>query len=526
MKYDFEMDLDEQSSVGKIAAQIKPGSKVLEFGPGNGRLTKHLIGAKQCEVSIVELDKELFDFVSEFAQDGFYGDIESFEWANYFEGQTFDYVLFADVLEHLVDPGATLKKVSEFLSENGEILITFPNLAHNSVMIDLFNNQLPWTSYGLLDETHNSFYTHDGFQKVFEKAGLMINIEDYLYLAVEDTELSSRYEDLPEAVRYDFKMRPFGEVYQYFFSLKKQAVPEIAQPQNSNYVKVFDLIQQTAEGEISQQIPVNNYTGENQRLTFPIAENVENVLFRFEKQPSFIEFTAEIAGEKIDFIRSNASLKTNTDCYLFDGKDVPELAVKNVAGQELTVNIHYRFIGELTQTFSEVLETVQPMMAANQELAGRIADLEKDNYQIREENAKLDHYLQTTTTRYCSLLDNEEWTIKSKRIRRTKETPKKIQAKELALCIDEKHWDEETKVLTITGWGISQADRNALSYHLSVDQSPFFDAKPIYRKEVNEAENLAENVSAGFELQILCEHERTFLIEVTAENGQIWIIEM
>ena len=58
MKYDFEMDLDEQSSVGKIAAQIKPGSKVLEFGPGNGRLTKHLIGAKQCEVSIVELEKE------------------------------------------------------------------------------------------------------------------------------------------------------------------------------------------------------------------------------------------------------------------------------------------------------------------------------------------------------------------------------------------------------------------------------------------------------------------------------------
>lgn len=114
MKYDFEMDLDEQSSVGKIAAQIKPGSKVLEFGPGNGRLTKHLIGAKQCEVSIVELDKELFDFVSEFAQDGFYGDIESFEWATYFEGQTFDYVLFADVLEHLVDPGATLKKSVNF----------------------------------------------------------------------------------------------------------------------------------------------------------------------------------------------------------------------------------------------------------------------------------------------------------------------------------------------------------------------------------------------------------------------------
>ncbi|BDP76754.1 hypothetical protein EfmAA242_09820 [Enterococcus faecium] len=44
--------------------------------------------------------------------------------------------MFADVLEHLVDPGKTLKKVREFLNEEGEILITFPNLAHNSVMID------------------------------------------------------------------------------------------------------------------------------------------------------------------------------------------------------------------------------------------------------------------------------------------------------------------------------------------------------------------------------------------------------
>ena len=194
MKYDFEMDLDEQSSVGKIAAQIKPGSKVLEFGPGNGRLTKHLIGAKNCQVSIVELDKELFDFVSEFSQDGFYGDIESFEWANYYAGQTFDYILFADVLEHLVNPAETLKKVREFLNEDGEILITFPNLVHNSVLIHLFNNELPWASYGLLDETHNSFYTHEGFKKVFEKAGLSIamgNASDEIKRLCKDVSLTN-----------------------------------------------------------------------------------------------------------------------------------------------------------------------------------------------------------------------------------------------------------------------------------------------------------------------------------------------
>ncbi len=219
-----------------------------------------------------------------------------------------------------------MKKVREFLNEEGEILITFPNLAHNSVMIDLFNNQLPWASYGLLDETHNSFYTHDGFQKVFEKAGLYINIEDYLYLAVGDTELKSTYEELPEAVRYDFKMRPFGEVYQYFFSLMKHPVAQssIAQPQNSNYVKVLEVIQQTKQDEIIQQIPFNNFTGENETLSFHVSELAERMVFRFAQQPSFIEFSAEAAGEKLTFIDSNAVVKTVNDCYLFDGKDLPE----------------------------------------------------------------------------------------------------------------------------------------------------------------------------------------------------------
>ena len=528
MKYDFEMDLDEQSSVGKIAAQIKPGSKVLEFGPGNGRLTKHLIGAKQCEVSIVELDKELFDFVSEFAQDGFYGDIESFEWANYYAGQTFDYVLFADVLEHLVDPGKTLKKVREFLNEEGEILITFPNLAHNSVMIDLFNNQLPWASYGLLDETHNSFYTHDGFQKVFEKAGLFINIEDYLYLAVGDTELKSTYEELPEAVRYDFKMRPFGEVYQYFFSLMKHPVAQssIAEPQNSNYVKVLEVTQQTKQDETIQQIPFNNFTGENETLSFPVSEATERMVFRFAQQPSFIEFSAEAAGEKLTFIDSNAVVKTVNDCYLFDGKELPEFVLTDISGKEVTIHCHYRFIGELKPTMKELLETIRPMAEVTKQLSEKNDELERENHHLLEENTRLNHMLKTTTNRYCTLLESDEWTIKHRLGRRKKETSKKIQEKELSICIDEKIWDAETKILKIIGWGIANSDRQPLSYKLSADQSPFFEAIPVSREEVNQAEQLAKGTEAGFELRILCEQERSFLVEAVAQNGQSWIIEM
>lgn len=62
-----------------------------------------------------------------------------------------------------------LSKSQTVLKPGGQILITFPNLAHNSVLIDLFNNRLTWNETGLLDATHKSFYLQEGFEKVLQK---------------------------------------------------------------------------------------------------------------------------------------------------------------------------------------------------------------------------------------------------------------------------------------------------------------------------------------------------------------------
>lgn len=90
-------------------------------------------------------------------------------------------------------------------------------------MIDLFNNNFCYNEYGLLDKTHNTFYTQNGFEKLFEKTGLYINEEDYTYAQVGQTEFDNSYADLPIEIQYDFKIRPFGEVYQYFFVLSLKA---------------------------------------------------------------------------------------------------------------------------------------------------------------------------------------------------------------------------------------------------------------------------------------------------------------
>ena len=85
MKYNFLIETNKNTSVGKIINNIENNSKVLEFGPGNGRISKYLIYKKKCNVSIIEFDKELFNYVKKFVNNSFFGDIEDFKWINFFK---------------------------------------------------------------------------------------------------------------------------------------------------------------------------------------------------------------------------------------------------------------------------------------------------------------------------------------------------------------------------------------------------------------------------------------------------------
>ena len=99
--YDFSLDLESVNTMSVINGWIKEGSRILEFGPANGRLTKYLKEEKNCQMTIVEIDGETGREASAFAEKAYLGeegDIEKFKWTA--ETEPFDYIIFADVLEH------------------------------------------------------------------------------------------------------------------------------------------------------------------------------------------------------------------------------------------------------------------------------------------------------------------------------------------------------------------------------------------------------------------------------------------
>jgi SAM-dependent methyltransferase len=78
--------------------------------------------------------------------------------------EKFEFIVFADVLEHLQDPGAVLESCHGLLKPKGKIIISIPNIAHFSTRATLLFGQWNYTDRGILDRIHLRFFTKKSFR--------------------------------------------------------------------------------------------------------------------------------------------------------------------------------------------------------------------------------------------------------------------------------------------------------------------------------------------------------------------------
>jgi 2-polyprenyl-3-methyl-5-hydroxy-6-metoxy-1,4-benzoquinol methylase len=89
-------------------------------------------------------------------------DIEREHLPNIDEDEKFDVILFIHVLEHLVDPVTTIKKIcvdSNYLKIGGKIIIALPNVANWRQRYKIAMGKFEYTDGGIMDKTHLHFYT-------------------------------------------------------------------------------------------------------------------------------------------------------------------------------------------------------------------------------------------------------------------------------------------------------------------------------------------------------------------------------
>lgn len=223
LRYETKKIVAENPESGHNRQQrlYRPNTSILEFGPATGNMTKYFAEELHCAVSIVELDKQCFEIAKQYAVDGFCGNIEDMKWAEYYKGQKFDYISFSSVLEHLTDPLLALSASLNFLKEEGSIIVSIPNTAHNSVILELMQGEFTYQDTGLLDKTHLRFFTYKTALNLFKQAGLAPVSYDATYVETGKNEFSVKYQDVPQNIGRFLKERLFGEVYTFIFELKK-----------------------------------------------------------------------------------------------------------------------------------------------------------------------------------------------------------------------------------------------------------------------------------------------------------------
>jgi len=385
-KYDFDLDMVNTNSLSLIINQIKRGSTVLEFGPANGRMTRYLKEALDCKVYLVEIDEEAGKEALQYGADLVADDIETYSWYDRYENIRFDYITFADVLEHLRDPESVLIKAKSLLKADGSILFSVPNLAHNSVLISLMNHEFEYNKTGLLDNTHIHFFTKNSIENAMNRTGLTVVKRFATYAPTGATEIPVHNEDVPGIEPLFWKTRRYGEIYQYVYEAKKGA--EFIE-NTENYITggfphyYSQLYMDRGAGWLEND-SITSVIGEvNGLITLEaiIPEDVKRLRFDPFNAPCFMEvlsFTDLAEGEdkQLRVAASNATYHHGNQ-FLFNNAD-PAFEFAPVSGKKFHyVRFVYRMLSLNVAHISEmghVWDEAMTISAKSRESVERITE--------------------------------------------------------------------------------------------------------------------------------------------------------
>jgi 2-polyprenyl-3-methyl-5-hydroxy-6-metoxy-1,4-benzoquinol methylase len=141
--------------------------KVLEIGAAYGE-TLYFLKENQIASEVVGIDlfedkqnsnnyKPLDRFI--------FGNIETLDLKEY--DKYFDVILLPDVLEHLLEPKAVLKKIKKQLKSNGKVIVSMPNIRHYSALFKIFiKGDFRYEASGIFDYTHLRFYCKKNIQEL------------------------------------------------------------------------------------------------------------------------------------------------------------------------------------------------------------------------------------------------------------------------------------------------------------------------------------------------------------------------
>lgn len=157
----------------RFKGKSSPGS-VLDVGCGRARLSQAIealgyrvtglegnasacLTARERINEVVEIDLSNEEAVARALQD-----------------RQFDWLLFADVLEHTPDPLSVLRYYRRMLAQDGGLVVSLPNVAVWDNRIKFLAGRFNYADSGVMDRTHLRFFTFHTAHLLLREAGFTV----------------------------------------------------------------------------------------------------------------------------------------------------------------------------------------------------------------------------------------------------------------------------------------------------------------------------------------------------------------
>lgn len=224
-RYDFVLDEHEKNNVHNMTiAAVGSDKRVLDVGCSTGYVAEFLATQRGCDVHGLEPD-----VAAAAAARARLGDqirTGGTELLGEYAPGSFDVVLYADVLEHLVDPGQALRDTRRLLAPGGRVVASIPNCAHGDVRLRLMAGHFTYQQTGLLDSTHLRFFTRHSVPTLFERSGYVVQSLETKTVPLGQTSLAVNPQYFPQEVLAAVQSDPRHTDFQFVVT----AVPDTQAP--------------------------------------------------------------------------------------------------------------------------------------------------------------------------------------------------------------------------------------------------------------------------------------------------------
>ena len=149
--------------------------RVVEVGSSSGAMAreyKKLYAG--CHYTGIEIDREYAALSRRYCDAVLHASIENLDDNTFDSLFPSDCWIFADVLEHLVDPWSLMKRIRSRVSGDVSVIACLPNAQHWTIQAKINCGHFVYEDSGLLDRTHLRWFTRLTALDLFQSTGFQV----------------------------------------------------------------------------------------------------------------------------------------------------------------------------------------------------------------------------------------------------------------------------------------------------------------------------------------------------------------